>query len=81
MKKKWGKIANELIFIAFTYLFMDFILLWHKTTKLITVNLIKLYTNLILHKSKQVHFSPASFSLNCGIKGCKISIWTSKYGI
>ena len=27
-----GKIANEQIFIAFTYLFMDFILLWHKIT-------------------------------------------------
>ena len=30
--KKCGKIANEQIFIAFTYLFMDFILLWHKIT-------------------------------------------------
>ena len=32
---KWkilGKIANEEIFIAFTYLFVDFILLWHKIT-------------------------------------------------
>ena len=28
--KNCGKIANEQIFIAFTYLFMDFILLWHK---------------------------------------------------
>ena len=28
--KKCGKIANEKIFNAFTYLFMDFILLWHK---------------------------------------------------
>ena len=30
--KKYGKIANEQIFIVFTYLFMDFILLWHKIT-------------------------------------------------
>ena len=33
--EKWkycGKIVNEEIFIAFTYLFMDFILLWHKIT-------------------------------------------------
>ena len=29
-EKKCGKIANEQIFITFTYLFMDFILLWHK---------------------------------------------------
>ena len=27
--KKSGKIANEQIFIAFTYLFKDFILLWN----------------------------------------------------
>ena len=60
-EKNWGKIANELIFIAFAYLFMDSILLWHKITKLITVNLTKLYTNLILHKSKQVHFLPRQF--------------------
>ena len=31
-KKKCGKIANEQIFIAFTYLFKDFISLWHKIT-------------------------------------------------
>ena len=30
--KSCGKIASEQIFIAFTYLFMDFILLWHKIT-------------------------------------------------
>ena len=30
--KIFGKIANEEIFIAFTYLFVDFILLWHKIT-------------------------------------------------
>ena len=30
--KNCGKITNEQIFIAFTYLFMDFILLWHKIT-------------------------------------------------
>ena len=30
--KSCGKIANEQIFIAFTYLFTDFILLWHKIT-------------------------------------------------
>ena len=30
--KKCEKIANEQIFIAFTYLFKDFILLWHKIT-------------------------------------------------
>ena len=33
--EKWnncGKIANEQIFITFKYLFMDFILLWHKIT-------------------------------------------------
>ena len=28
-----GKIANEQIFIAFNYLFMDFILHWDKITK------------------------------------------------
>ena len=28
-----GKIVNEQIFIAFTYLFMDFIVLWHKKRK------------------------------------------------
>ena len=28
--KDCGKNANEKIFNAFTYLFMDFILLWHK---------------------------------------------------
>ena len=27
-----GKIANEQIFIAFTYILMDFVLLWHKIT-------------------------------------------------
>ena len=33
--EKWknsGKIANEQFFNAFTYLFMDFILLWDKIT-------------------------------------------------
>ena len=30
--KDCGKNANEKIFNAFTYLFMDFILLWHKIT-------------------------------------------------
>ena len=30
--ERCGKIANEQIFIAFIYLFMDFILLWHKIT-------------------------------------------------
>ena len=30
--KERRKIANEKIFNAFTYLFMDFILLWHKIT-------------------------------------------------
>ena len=30
--KNCGKIANEQIFIAFTYLFMDFISLWQKIT-------------------------------------------------
>ena len=42
---------------------MDFILLWHKITYrtyfkkawLIKVNLTKLYSNLMLHKSKRVH--------------------------
>ena len=33
-----------------------------------------MYINLILHKNKQVHFSLTSFSLNCGIRVCKISI-------
>ena len=28
--KKYGKIVNEQIFIAFTYLFKEFYLLWHK---------------------------------------------------
>ena len=30
--KKCGKNANEQVFIAFTYTFTDFILLWHKIT-------------------------------------------------
>ena len=30
--KEYRKIANEKIFNAFTYLFMDFILLWYKIT-------------------------------------------------
>ena len=32
--KKCLKIANEEIFIAFTYLLIDFVLLWHKITKI-----------------------------------------------
>ena len=32
--KNSGKIANDQIFIAFTYLFMDFILLWHEINKI-----------------------------------------------
>ena len=48
---------------------------------LIKVNLTKLYTNLILHKSKQVHFSPAKVPLNCRIKEYETSIWSLKYGI
>ena len=31
--KVWGKMGNKQIFTAFTYLFMDFILLWHKITQ------------------------------------------------
>ena len=77
------KMAKEQSFISFTYLFMDFILLWHKINKiehafktwLIKVNLTKMYLNLILHKNKHVHFSLTSFSLNCGIRVCEISIW------
>ena len=47
-----------------------------KTHLLIKVNLTKLYTNLILHKSKQVHFFPTRLPLNCGMKECEISLWS-----
>ena len=40
----------------------------HTFKTLIKANQAKLYINLILLKSKQVHFSPISLSLNCGIK-------------
>ena len=35
-EKNCGKIANEQIFITFTYLFIDFILLWDKLLKRMT---------------------------------------------
>ena len=40
----------------------------------IKANETKMYTNLILHKSKQVHFSLTRLSLNCEIKECEIPI-------
>ena len=40
-----------------------------------------MYTNLILHKDKQVHFPPTRLPLICGIEEYEILIWSCKYGI
>ena len=52
-----------------------------KKAWLIKVSLMKMYTNLIFHKSKQVHFPPTRLPLNCGTEEYEISVWSWKYGI